>query len=95
VGESYDAAALLLLAMQAAGSVDSADFKDHVMAVANAPGEPVYPGELGKALAVLAAGGDVDYVGASDVELIDPGESAGSYRHYEVRDGVFETVDFR
>ena len=95
VGESYDAAALLLLAMQAAGSVDSADFKGQVMAVANAPGEPIYPGELGKALAVLAAGGDVDYVGASDVELIGPGESAGSYRHYAVEDGAFVTVGFR
>ena len=32
VKESYDAAALILLAMQAAGSTDSGDFKDHVMA---------------------------------------------------------------
>ncbi len=38
-GEAYDAAALILLAMQAAGSADSGKLKDHVMAVANAPGE--------------------------------------------------------
>ena len=48
--ESYDAAALIMLAMQAAGSADSADFKDHVMDVANAPGEQIFPGELAKAL---------------------------------------------
>ena len=95
VSESYDAAALILLAMQAAGSTDSADFKDHVIAVANAPGEQIFPGELAKALEILAAGGDVDYVGASDVELIGPGESAGKYREYAVDGGEFMTVGYR
>ena len=95
VGESYDAAALILLAMQAAGSADSGDFKDEVMMVANAPGEKIFPGELGKGLEILAAGGDVDYVGASAVELIGPGESAGSYAQYEVQGGEFVTVGYR
>ena len=95
VGESYDAAALILLAMQAAGSTDSGDFKDEVMMVANAPGEKIFPGELGKGLEILAAGGDVDYVGASAVELIGPGESAGSYAQYEVQGGEFVTVGYR
>ena len=95
VSESYDAAALILLAMQAAGSTDSADFKDHVIAVANAPGEQIFPGELAKALEILAAGEDVDYVGASDVELIGPGESAGKYREYAVDGGEFMTVGYR
>ena len=70
VAESYDAAALILLAMQAAGSSKSMKLKDKVMMVANAPGEKIYPGELAKALKILAKGGDVDYVGASAVELI-------------------------
>ena len=95
VGESYDAAALILLAMQAAGSVDSGAFKDHVMAVANAPGEKIYPGELAKALGILADGGEVDYVGASAVELIGPGESAGNYRQIEVQDEALVTVRYR
>lgn len=94
-GESYDAAALILLAMQAAGSAESADFKDHVLNVANAPGEKIYPGELGKALDIIAGGGDVDYVGASAVELIGPGESAGNYREIEIEDGKIETVRYR
>ena len=93
--ESYDAAALIMLAMQAAGSSASADLKDHVMAVANAPGEPIYPGELAKALELIKAGTDIDYVGASAVELIGPGESAGSYRQIEFIDGKYETVNFR
>ncbi len=94
-GESYDAAALIMLAMQAAESADSADFKGRIMEVANAPGEKIYPGELAKALQILADGGDVDYVGASAVELIGPGESAGNYRQIEVRDGRIETVKYR
>lgn len=78
--ESYDAAALIMLAMQAAGSQEPGDYGDKIMDVANAPGEKIFAGELDKALKILADGGDIDYVGASDVELIGPGEAAGNYR---------------
>lgn len=78
--ESYDAAALIMLAMQAAGSSDPAAYKDKIMDVANAPGEKIYSGELAKALEIIAGGGDIDYVGATDVELVGPGEAAGNYR---------------
>ncbi len=93
--ESYDAAALILLAMQAAGSTDSQVFKNKVMDVANAPGEKIYPGELAKALDILAAGGDIDYVGATAVELIGPGESAGNYREIVIEGGKVTTVKYR
>ena len=95
VSESYDATALILLAMQAANSADSGAFRDHVMAVANAPGEEILPGELAKALGILAEGGDIDYVGASAVELVGAGESAGNYREMAVEDGKLVTVRFR
>ena len=95
VSEAYDAAALILLAMQAANSTASGVFKDHVMTVANAPGEEIFPGELAKALGILAAGGDIDYVGASAVELVGAGESAGNYRQMAVEDGKLVTVRFR
>ena len=93
--ESYDAAALFMLAMQAAGSTSPAEYGTKIMAVANEPGEKIYPGELAKGLELLAAGQDIDYVGASGVELIGPGESAGSYREIEVTDGENKTVNFR
>ncbi|MBD3678093.1 MAG: ABC transporter substrate-binding protein [Rhodobacteraceae bacterium] len=93
--ESYDAAALIMLAMQAAGSSDPAVYKDHVLHVANAPGEPIYPGELAKALKIIAEGGDVDYVGGTAVELIGPGESAGNYRQIEMKGGEISTVQYR
>jgi branched-chain amino acid transport system substrate-binding protein len=93
--ESYDAAALIMLAMQAAGSTDPKVYKDKVLDVANAPGEKILPGEIGKALELIAAGTDIDYDGASGVELIGPGESAGRYRQFEVKGGKYETVTFR
>ncbi|MEI4487142.1 ABC transporter substrate-binding protein [Frigidibacter sp. MR17.14] len=93
--ESYDAAALILLAMAKAGSSDPAKYKDAVMDVANAPGEPILPGELGKALDLIAAGKDVDYVGATSVELIGSGESSGSYRELAFKDGKMTEVGYR
>lgn len=93
--ESYDAAALIMLAMAKAGSSDSAVFKDHVFDVANAPGEKIYPGELAKALELIAQGVDIDYDGASAVELIGPGESAGNYQEIEFANGVYSTIGYR
>jgi branched-chain amino acid transport system substrate-binding protein len=93
--ESYDAAALIMMAMHAAGSANSADWAPLVMDLANAPGEQIFPGELAKALELIAAGTDIDYVGATAVELIGPGESAGNYREIEIQDGVINTVRFR
>ena len=93
--ESYDAAALIMLAMQAAGSSDPAVYKDHVMSVSNAPGLTVLPGQLGLALQALAAGVAIDYDGATAVELIGGGESAGNYRQVGYADGAEVTVKFR
>ncbi len=93
--ESYDAAALILLAMQAAGSSDRAAIQGEIMNVANAPGEPIGPGELAKGLQILADGGEIDYVGATNVEMTDVGEAFGSYKELEVMDGAFSTIQVR
>ncbi|MFL2788335.1 MAG: ABC transporter substrate-binding protein [Paracoccaceae bacterium] len=93
--ESYDAAALIMLAMQAAGSSSSADYASKVMDVANAPGVQIFPGELAKGLKILADGGEIDYVGGSAVELIGPGESAGAYRQIEIKGGKITTMKYR
>jgi len=95
VPESYDAAALLMLAMQAANSTNPADYKSKIMEVANAPGIKIFPGELAKALKLLKEGKDIDYVGASAVELIGPGESKGNYREIVIKDGKITTVRYR
>ncbi len=93
--ESYDAAALIMLAMQAANSKDSNDYKEKIMDVANAPGEKIQAGELAKALQILKDGGDIDYVGATDVELVGPGEAAGNYREVTFEGGEEKTAGRR
>lgn len=94
-GESYDAAALLVLAIQAGGSADRADIAANIMNVANAPGEEIFPGDLAKGLKILASGGQVNYQGATDVEFNDVGEAAGSYMELEIRGDSFDTISVR
>ncbi len=97
--ESYDAAALIMLAMAASGSTDGKVYKDKLLEIANGPadgsGVAIMPGEIGKALELIAAGTAINYEGASGVNLIGPGESAGRYRQFEIKDGKYETVTFR
>jgi branched-chain amino acid transport system substrate-binding protein len=93
--ESYDAAALIALAMHKGGAGTSEAAAANILDIANAPGEPILPGELGKAIQILNDGGEIDYVGATNVELIGPGEAAGTYREYTITDGAYETVQFR
>ncbi|MGZ3216357.1 ABC transporter substrate-binding protein [Paracoccus sp. T5] len=93
--EAYDAAALIMLAMAKAGSTDPASYKGSIMDVANEPGEKILPGDLAKALEIINGGGDVDYVGATAVEMVGAGESAGSYREIQFTDGKIEVVGYR
>lgn len=97
--ESYDAAALVMLAMNKAKSTDSKVYAPMILEIANGPadgsGVKIMPGELGKALELIAAGTAIDYDGASGVTLIGPGESAGRYKEFVVKGGVYETVQFR
>ena len=89
-GESYDAAALITLAMQAGGKADRATVQKNVMSVANAPGKKIYPGELKKALDLLAKGKAVNYEGATAVEFTDVGEAFGSFIEKEIKGGKFK-----
>jgi len=89
---SYDAGALIALAMQAAGSSDRAAIQSKLMMVGNAPGEKIMPGEIAKGLKILKDGGDIDYVGATNVEFNKLGEVLGTYKEVEVKDGEFKTV---
>jgi len=90
-GESYDAAALIVLAMQAGESADRASIAKNVMGVANAPGTKIYPGELKKGLDLLAQGKQIDYEGATGVTFTDVGEAEGSFLEKEIKNGKFET----
>ena len=90
-GESYDAAALITLAMQAGGKADRSAVQKNVMSVANAPGTKIYPGQLKKALDLLAKGKAVNYEGATGVEFTEVGEAFGSFLEKEIKGGKFKT----
>ena len=61
------------------------------MAVANGPGKKIYPGELKKALDLLAKGKAVDYEGATGVVFTKVGEAEGSFLEKEIKYGKFKT----
>ena len=93
--ESYDSAALIMLAMEKSKSTVSNTFKKSVMDIANAPGEKIYPGELGKALKLIKAGKDIDYVGATALELVGSGESSGSFAEILIDNEKTNKVSYR
>ena len=94
-GESYDAAALMTLAMQAGGSADRSVIQSNIMSVANSPGTKIFPGELKKALDLLAEGKPINYEGATAVELTDVGEAFGSFLEKEINGGKFSNKQQR
>ncbi len=97
--QSYDAAALLMLAMAAANSTDGNVYKDKIIEIANGPadgsGVKINAGELGKAMELIAAGTAIDYDGATGVQFLKNGDSTGTYSEDEIKDGKFETVRIR
>ena len=84
--------ALIILASQAAGGTDRAAIQAQVMNVANAPGVQVYAGQIAFGLHLLSYGIEIDYVGATGVELDAGGTANGSYSESEVIGGVFTSV---
>lgn len=87
--ESYDAAALMMLAMAKAKTSDPNVYKTEILGIANGEGEVIYPGELAKALEIINSGGTVNYEGATAVTFVNGRESAGTYREFEIKDGKF------
>ena len=65
VGQSYDAAFLLALAIEKNGSADRAGISRALRAVASPPGEVILPGEWAKAKALIKAGKAINYEGAT------------------------------
>ena len=90
-GESYDAAALIVLAIQAGGSSDRESIKKNMMAVANGPGTKIYPGQLKKALKLLREGKQINYEGATNIEFTKVGETFGSFLAQDIKKGKFKT----
>lgn len=93
---TWDAAAVLVLAAEAAQSTSGTDIKAKVTEVANAPGTEVT--DVCEGLALLRDGEDINYQGASGTIEFDPqGDVVGRYDVWTITDEgkleVMETVD--
>jgi len=78
VPHSYDAAALIAIAAEAAKSGTGEAIKGKLREIANAPGVEVT--DVCEALKLVKAGTDIDFQGASgNLNLDDYGDIKGSY----------------
>jgi len=68
---SYDALAIIALAMASAGENDGTAIRDNMRTVANPDGEVFTVGQLGAALETIAGGGAVNYEGAAGSQDFD------------------------
>ena len=97
VAESYDAAMVLLLAIEAAGSTDGAAIRDALPIVSSPGGEIVIAGEAGVAagLAALRNGSDIDYEGAATtLNWNEVGDVTSGYIGiWQYADGGIEEVE--
>ncbi|HEY8416396.1 MAG TPA: ABC transporter substrate-binding protein [Limnochordales bacterium] len=94
--ESYDAVFALALAIEKAGEATGPAIRDALRDVVNPPGEMILPGEWAKAVNLLRAGQDIQYVGASGpVDFDANGDVAvASIGIWTIRNGQIEFVRF-
>lgn len=91
--QAYDAAFLLALAIEKNGSASRDGITAALRDVASAPGEIILPGEWSKAVEILAAGGDINYEGASGShEFDEAGDVAGIIVEYAIQNGAWVEV---
>ena len=92
IANSYDAAFMMALAIQSAGSADRASIAAGLRAISGSEGEKIYPGEFSKAKAVLAAGGKINYDGGSGaVDFDKNGDVSGDVSISKVKDGKWDS----
>ncbi|MBD1141082.1 ABC transporter substrate-binding protein [Pelagibacterales bacterium SAG-MED39] len=95
IGESYDAAALIVLAMQSGNSTSSESIVKNILDVANSPGTKIYPGELKKGLDLIIKGKKINYEGVTNVEFSKDGKIKGSFLEQVIKNGKFKSQQQR
>lgn len=92
VANGFDAVFLMALAAEKAGG-DRSKISQALRDVASAPGEIVYPGEWEKAKALIVAGKDINYEGASgSLDFDENGDVSGIYAWKEPTADGFKTL---
>lgn len=93
IQQTYDATFLIALAIEKAGSTDRTAIRDALRDVANPPGEVIEPGDWARAVELIAAGTDIDYVGVSGpVDFDENGDVAGFIGQFGLENGEFIEV---
>jgi branched-chain amino acid transport system substrate-binding protein/neutral amino acid transport system substrate-binding protein len=89
---TWDAAALLVLAAEAAKTPTGTGIRDKLRQVANPPGEEVT--DVCRALALIREGRKINYQGASGtVDFSDQGDVTGSYDIWTIQpDGELKVI---
>jgi ABC-type branched-subunit amino acid transport system substrate-binding protein len=88
IGETFDAVAIIALAIEKAGSDEGPAIRDALRFVANAPGEKVGPGDLGRALELIRNGDDIDYEGvAGSQNFDDNGDVLNTIEIWKIENG--------
>ena len=94
IRESYDAAVIFALAVEAAGSSDPTAIRDAIRSVSGPPGEEVGPGqsEIERALELLRDGNQINYQGASGpVDVDENGDVTGAMGIWKIVNGELVT----
>lgn len=91
VANSYDAAFMMALAIEAAQSSDRDAISKGLRLISGPEGEVILPGEFAKAKAILGEGGSINYDGASGtVDFDAKGDIAGFVSVNRVVNGAWE-----
>jgi branched-chain amino acid transport system substrate-binding protein len=90
----YDAAFMLALAIETAGSTDRAKIRDALRRIASVGGVAIAPGEWKKAKEAIAKKQKVFYHGAAGNHVFDrTGDVSGVVDIYEIKDGKEQKID--
>ena len=82
---SYDAAAVVALAIEKAGKASGTAIRDSIRDVANPPGEGV--SDIGEALRLIREGKEINYQGASgEITFDEHGDVSGVYCEFSIAD---------
>ncbi len=82
---SYDAAAVVALAIEKAGEASGTAIRDSIRDVANPPGEEV--SDIGEALRLIREGKEINYQGASgEITFDENGDVFGVYCEFSIAD---------
>ena len=94
-GESYDAAALIILSNFAKIYSKEKSINSIIYSIANKPGIKIFPGEIKKAINILSEGKSINYEGATGVEFNKVGDTLGSFVEVDFSKGKLKSKRLR